>query len=293
MQDPLHEIAQALADAAQTAAAGGFAARAAAAESLEVHALDRLEILAARGAGAGSLDPLRARAGALLARWDAANTRVLGRLRARIRAARYTRPGLRRALLRHGGPAGPSGAYDGLDLLVQGLLAHGVPAEPRAALGPDMVPYQPTPARAILELLERARIGPDDLLVDLGSGLGQVALLTALLSGARARGVELEPAYVDYARRCAGGLAVPGVEFVHADARAAPLRGGTVFYLFTPFKGLLLREVLERLRAEEGGRPLKICAYGPCVEWVSKQAWLRPAESGAGRGSGVAVFQNL
>jgi hypothetical protein len=286
------EIAAAIA-AAEARAGGGFDARAEAAEALEIHALDRLEILAAQGCDAGGLEPLRTRAVDLRARLEAAQLRTLGRLRARIRAGRYTRPGLRRLLERHGGTAGAPGTYDGMDLLLQGLLGHGEPAEPRAALEAGMVAYQPTPARAILDLVDRAAIGPGDLLVDLGSGLGQVALLSALLCGARARGVELEPAYVDCARRCAAGLNLHGVEFIQADAREAPLDGGSVYYLFTPFRGPLLGAVLGRLGAEARQRPIKLCTYGPCTEMVSTQTWLKPSGAGALRADAVAVFQTL
>jgi hypothetical protein len=292
MQDPFQEIAQVLAAAHPSSARGGFAARAAAAEAVELHALDRLDALDRRGAEAGLLAPLRARAQAVLARLEAADRLVLERLRARIRAGRYTKAGLLRALEKHGGAAATPGNYDGMDLLVQGLLRHGAPAEPRTPLEADMVAYQPTPARAILDLIRRARIGPDDLLVDLGSGLGQVALLTALLSGARARGVEIETAYVDYARRCAEGLGLGDVEFVRADAREAPLEGGTVYYLFTPFRGLLMERVLGRLRAEGGRRSFKIGSYGPCTTLLSSQSWLRPTDGLPAQEGGVAVFHN-
>jgi len=227
MPSPLQEISQAI--AAAQSAGRSFAARAAAAEALEIHALDRLEILAQGGWDPAALRPLQAGAQAALAGLEAAQQRTLGRLRGRIRAGLYSGPGLRRALLRHAGPAGPAGAFDGMDPLLQGLLGQGEPAGPRRPLEPDMVAYQPTPARAILALVQASGIGPQDLLVDLGSGLGQVALLAALLSGARARGVELEPSYVDYARACAQGLQLGRVEFIHADAREAPLDGGTVF----------------------------------------------------------------
>jgi hypothetical protein len=290
MPSPLQEISQAI--AAAQSAGRSFAARAAAAEALEIHALDRLEILAQGGWDPAALRPLQAGAQAALAGLEAAQQRTLGRLRGRIRAGLYSGPGLRRALLRHAGPAGPAGAFDGMDPLLQGLLGQGEPAGPRRPLEPDMVAYQPTPARAILALVQASGIGPQDLLVDLGSGLGQVALLAALLSGARARGVELEPSYVDYARACAQGLQLGRVEFIHADAREAPLDGGTVYYLFTPFRGRLLERVLERLRGEAGLRSIKVCTYGPCTVQVSQQSWLAPVGAAPAGEPSLGVFQS-
>ena len=66
-----------------------------------------------------------------------------------------------------------------------------------------MVFYQPTPGRIIFELVERAALQKHDTFYDLGSGLGQVVILVSLLSGARAKGIEFDPAYCEYARRCA------------------------------------------------------------------------------------------
>jgi hypothetical protein len=291
MKASLREITRAIA-AAEMAATGGFAARAAAAEEMEFIGFELQRLLEEHRDPHGRLRPWLERTVALCGEMESANLRVLARLRGRIRAGRTTPGGLHRALERHSGPAGPAGTYDGMDLLVQGLLRQGEPAEPRRALGEDMVPYQPTPARAILELVRKCGLGPDDLLVDLGSGLGQVTLLAALLSGARALGVEWEPAYVDYARQCALSLALERVEFIQADARQAPLSGGTVYYLYTPFRGSVLREVLARLEAEARGRTFKLCTYGPCTQWVSREAWLETSVAGTDA-SPMAVFQTL
>jgi ubiquinone/menaquinone biosynthesis C-methylase UbiE len=111
-----------------------------------------------------------------------------------------------------------------------------------------------------------------------------------LLSGARARGIELEPAYCEYARRSAAGLNVSGVEFIQADAREAPFADGTVFFLYTPFRGALLQRVLERLRTIATERSIRVCTYGPCTAEIERETWLRLAD-GTPRGEHeVAVF---
>jgi len=51
----------------------------------------------------------------------------------------------------------------------------------------EMIAYRPTPAHAILELIKDANLCQDDVFCDLGSGLGHVVMLVALLSGARHR----------------------------------------------------------------------------------------------------------
>ena len=114
----------------------------------------------------------------------------------------------------------------------------------------ERIAYQPTPARVVLELLDRVALGPADLFYDLGAGLGHVCLLVHLLSGAQARGIEIEPAYCRYARQQADALRLAGVEFIEGDVREAGLAGGTCYFLYTPFTGRTLAEALDRLAGE-------------------------------------------
>ncbi|MGN6520722.1 MAG: methyltransferase domain-containing protein, partial [Dokdonella sp.] len=161
---------------------------------------------------------------------------------------------------------------------------------PGAVPGPEaeMVSYQPTPARHVFDLLSRTTLGTDDVLVDLGSGLGHVPLLAGLCSDARAIGIELQAAYVERARAAAASLRLARVAFIEQDARAADFSVGTVFYLYTPFSGSILREVLDALRVQSLRRPIRICSYGPCTLELARETWLTAAHAiDAGR---VAVF---
>jgi hypothetical protein len=47
------------------------------------------------------------------------------------------------------------------------------------------------------------------------------------------------------------------------------------FYLYSPFTGSILADVLERLRKESTRRPIKICTLGPCTCTVAQESWLR------------------
>jgi SAM-dependent methyltransferase len=138
-----------------------------------------------------------------------------------------------------------------------------------------MIHLEPTPARVVLELVDRVSWQPSDVFYDIGSGLGQVPLLVHLLAGVRAVGVEIEPAYCRVARAAAAALGLSGVSFVQGDARQAAYGQGTVFYLFTPFVGEMLQAVLDRLCAQTRGRVVTLCSYGPCSPHVAWQGWLR------------------
>jgi hypothetical protein len=184
------------------------------------------------------------------------------------------------ALFRRWQAASPGTAdgegYDALDELVAGLLRLGDPGAGGPALEPGMVFYQPTPARHVLDMLARTRLAPRDVLVDLGSGLGHVPMLASLCTGARAVGVEWQRSHAAVARRAARALRLDRVSFVTGDAREADLSTGTVFFLYTPFVGTVLRQMLDALHAETLRRPIRVCTFGPCTPLVAREAWLRP-----------------
>ena len=173
----------------------------------------------------------------------------------------------------------PGDGYDALDALVAEVLAPDAPSTDVAALRPGMVFYQPTPARHLFALLRRLDLGETDVLIDLGSGLGHLPLLAAILTPATCLGVELEPAYVASARLSAEALALERVRFVAGDARVADLSAGTVFYLYSPFTGAMLADMLAILARHARTRPLRIATLGPCTRDVAGVPWLHTRDA--------------
>ena len=248
-----------------------------------IEALDRLD---APWPEHAEIEWLR-RASAMRARLEAANTAQYAAIREAIRRG-HGREALRR-WWRGDGALVHGDGYDWLDELVGGVLSFAAPAE-TVALAPEMVFYQPTPARHILAMLDRLALDAADVLVDLGAGLGHVPLLAAACTGAHGIGVEIEPAHVASARRCAGELRLENVRFVPCDAREADLSLGTVFYLYTPFGGAILRSVLDALRREAGRRRFRVCSFGPCTELLAREPWL--ACDGAPARDRIAIFHS-
>jgi len=252
-----------------------------------IAAMDRLDALPFDDGDA----PIRERAATLLARLEADNQAVYRAVRRAIRrgeggAAMRTWV---HALAPSAGTPRDGHGYDALDALFAGVLPLDEP-DGGGAPPPDMVFYQPTPARHILDLIDRTGLGAADTLVDLGSGLGHVPLLASICTGARGIGIERDPAYVASARRCAEALGLEHVSFIAQDARTADLSAGTLFYLYTPFRGPVLRRVLDRLRQEAAVRCIRIATLGPCTATVAEEPWLRPAE--AQRADRIAVFRS-
>jgi hypothetical protein len=235
------------------------------------------------------------RAKALRIRLEAANSELYQSVRSDI-----VRGGQPRALLQWledsatdnepGSPL-PGLGFDYRDELVSGVLQLPEPSAPNLQPSLEMVPYQPTPVRHVLHLIAAGAVAEDDVFVDLGSGLGHVPLLVSMVTGAQSLGVEVVAAYVASAQKCAQSLGLSRLQFIAQDARDADLSRGTAFYLYSPFKGSILTDVLSALRRESMHRPIKICSLGPCTHRLSHETWLKTsALSDTGR---ITVFDSL
>ena len=93
--------------------------------------------------------------------------------------------------------------------------------------------WVPTPERMIRRLMQRADVGPADLVIDLGSGDGRMPIHAARHFGARAIGVELEPNLVELSERSAREQGVADrVQFLKQDLYEADLSKATVLALY-------------------------------------------------------------
>ena len=164
--------------------------------------------------------------------------------------------------------------FDFRDDLICGLLQLEQPQGGPLKSEPEMVFYQPTPARHIFNLIGLSALTAEDVFLDIGSGLGHVPLLISICTDARAIGIELEGAYVERARQCAEWLNLDRVRFFEQDARVADYSTGTVFYLYTPFSGAMLQGVVDRLKQEAASRQIRVCSYGPSTSVIAREPWL-------------------
>jgi len=256
--------------------------------AIRLNLLDKLDALV------GDLDALTecsdpelvARARALTSQLQAVNDRLYEAANAEI-ALRGNSPMLDRwlrdmAILGEDEGPRPGLGFDSLDEIVCDVLQLQRPTGAGLLPSPEMTAYQPTPVRHILDLVARCRLSSDDVVVDLGSGLGHVPLLVSIRTGVRTLGVEIQPSHAASAQQTARRLNLTRVRFIAKDARTADLSTGTVFYMFTPFTGSILTAVLQQLHKQSKTRPIRICTLGPCTRLLQDQAWLkedRPADT--------------
>lgn len=242
--------------------------------------------------------PLQTQATALQTQLTAVNTQLFQQLRHRVQSGALVGATLRHYLDQFTDYRAHTRdrvymSYDGLDVLVDGLFQ--LKEAPAATLDPtvEMVHCEETPARVLLDLIDHTPLTPTDVFYDLGSGLGQVVLLIHLLTGIQARGVEIEPAFCRFAQGQAVAFGLNDVTFINSDARTADYSDGTVFFMFTPFRGQLLQTVLARLQQEAQQRPIRLCTFGSCTPRVADQSWLRPVTADARHEYKLVIFESL
>ena len=183
--------------------------------------------------------------------------------------------------------------YDELDIFLNGLLSHqNMPGETKER-EPDMIYYQKTPVSIVLELIIRAEFTPQDVFIDLGSGLGQAVMLVNLITNVHSIGLEYEPAFCGYAKDRAAELNLKDVEFISADARFADFSRGTVFFMYTPFEGKILQETLQKLEGEAKKKKIRIFTYGSCTPVVAQQDWLQDVQEMHPEPGGLGQFHSL
>lgn len=117
-------------------------------------------------------------------------------------------------------------------------------ALPLAAHAEGDVPFVVTPDNVTLAMLELAQVGPQDFVLDLGSGDGRIVILAARRFGASGLGVEIVPELVERSRRNAQQAGVAErARFTEQDLFKTDLSVATVITMY------LLQEVNLQLRA--------------------------------------------
>ena len=118
----------------------------------------------------------------------------------------------------------------------------------------EEVPFVTTPDRVALAMLEIADVGPNDRVIDLGSGDGRIVVLAAKQFGARGLGVEIVPELVRQSRLNAQQAGVAQrAEFREEDLFKTDLSDASVITMYLlPEVNLQLRPAL--LALEPGTR---------------------------------------
>jgi SAM-dependent methyltransferase len=122
------------------------------------------------------------------------------------------------------------------------------PAERPPARTPD-IQFVPTRQAIVDAMLRLARVGPDDIVYDLGSGDGRIVIIAAEKYGARGVGIELMPRLVEMSRELARqGEVEDRVTFIEGDLFTADISEATVVTLY--LSPSINRRLLTKLKSE-------------------------------------------
>ena len=156
--------------------------------------------------------------------------------------------------------------------------------------GKDVV-WVPTPQELVDTMLDMAKVTPQDLVMDLGSGDGRT-VITAAKRGATAIGVEYNPEMVQLSKSNAINERVTDkATFVQADLFTVDLSKASVITMFLlPTINLKLRPILLDLKpgtrivsntfdmAEWEPDERKVIGPEGCTSWCTALLWIVPAK---------------
>jgi len=155
--------------------------------------------------------------------------------------------------------------------------------------GKDVV-WVPTPQTLVDKMLDMAKVTPQDIVMDLGSGDGRT-VITAAKRGARAFGIEYNPDMVELSQRNAAAAGVSArATFEKADLFETDLSKANVITLFLlPSINLKLRPKILDLKPgtrivsntftmDDWQEDEKATVSTDCTSWCTALLWIVPAK---------------
>lgn len=117
--------------------------------------------------------------------------------------------------------------------------------------------YVPTPYSKVIASLRHVAIGPEDVFVDLGSGLGRTVFAASWLGARRAVGVEIDKSLTEAACANLSRFRLPDrdIEFFCLPAQAYDFQDTSLIYMFHPFGAGTMQQVCELIEAALAQRP--------------------------------------
>ncbi len=119
-------------------------------------------------------------------------------------------------------------------LFVAFLLAVSAPATPaQTSQNRTLAPFVATPMDVVERMLSLARVGPGDVVYDLGCGDGRIVIAAAQKFGARGVGVDIDATLINQAEAAARAAGVEKrVTFILQDALTVDVSDATVVTLY-------------------------------------------------------------
>ena len=119
-----------------------------------------------------------------------------------------------------------------------------------------------TPYHVCRGFVEALAPSADDLVVDLGCGMGRFLMYGAITTPARFRGYEIISERVAIAKQSIDALDLSDrAEAIEANVLSQSLDEGNIFYLFRPFSVETEAEIFARLHTQARRRPVTVVTH--------------------------------
>jgi hypothetical protein len=166
------------------------------------------------------------------------------------------------------------------------------PFEPTVGQQGKDVVWVPTPDALVNQMLDMARVTPQDYVIDLGSGDGRT-VIAAAKRGARALGIEYNPDMVELSNRNLATAGVPAgrASFRQADLFATDFSQATVVTMFLlPTINMRLRPTILEMKPgtrivsntftmEDWKPDQSVTLSEGCTTWCTAHLWIVPAKA--------------
>lgn len=175
-------------------------------------------------------------------------------------------------------------------LVAQGTQTPAKPYEPQVGQPGKDVVWVPTPQAVVDKMLDLAKVTPQDVVMDLGSGNG-ITVITAAKRGATAIGIEYNPDMVEHAKQNAAKAGVTAkATFIRGDLFETDLSKATVITMFLlPSINMKLRPAILNLKPgtriasntftmEDWEADQSETVAGECTSWCTAHFWIVPAK---------------
>ncbi|MEK9156301.1 MAG: hypothetical protein AAB360_03320 [Patescibacteria group bacterium] len=166
--------------------------------------------------------------------------------------------------------------------------AHGNPLDLIGQFGHEQFTYEATPYDYIREFLRTTKPAAQDVIYDLGAGLGRVLTYCSLATEAKCIGIEIVP------ERVARQLKISNLHYLCGNVLDFDLSCGTIFFLFNSFHPETLIKVTKRLKKIARDKKISIAAWGgPTERYFAKQEWLGEAENKKSSSAKLHFFRSI
>jgi hypothetical protein len=177
-----------------------------------------------------------------------------------------------------------------IGLAAQGTQTPAKPYEPQVGQAGKDVVWVPTNQALVDKMLDLAKVTPQDVVMDLGSGDGRT-VITAAKRGATGIGVEFNPDMVELSKKNAAAAGVTTkATFVKGDLFETDLSKATVITMFLlPSINMKLRPSILNLKPgtriatntftmEDWEPDQSETIGGECTSWCTAHYWMVPAK---------------